>query len=228
MFVGQDRMGQRGGPSAHMRHSDSCLSALEHLETHNIFHRDIKPDNILLSRTDPTRIVLIDFGKAYYHDPRCVDKGPKDAPHNVRYAGGSPYWCSVRAYDGLVPSSEDDLESLSFVLFFLPQGELPWMPPGSVGLPSARLRAAKEFLTSSVVEKSAPVEYAAVVEAARRSDAGRYIKSTIVTLHTEMRRLSTSLGEVEQASLDWTTMPRTDQHRLASPDLGFGFGQPRD
>ncbi|KAF8328949.1 kinase-like domain-containing protein, partial [Amanita rubescens] len=42
------------------------LSALDHIHKHGFVHQDIKPENVLSSPTDPSRVFLIDFGlKAY-------------------------------------------------------------------------------------------------------------------------------------------------------------------
>ena len=50
------------------------LEALKHLHEHEIVHRDVKPENILVaSIAEAARVVLSDFGSAVYL-PNHVDK----------------------------------------------------------------------------------------------------------------------------------------------------------
>ncbi len=63
------------------------------------------------------------------------------------------------------------------------------------------------------------------MENPRRPNAGCHIKSTITALHAQMRRLAASLGESEQAPLDWITKPGANHPLLAIPDSGSEVGQ---
>ncbi|KJA16880.1 hypothetical protein HYPSUDRAFT_91024 [Hypholoma sublateritium FD-334 SS-4] len=100
------------------------LSALNHIHTRGIVHCDIKPNNILCSPMDPSKLVLIDFGIS-----RPVVQGVSgkpDAPSATKRLVGSPHWASLNAHRGLVLGPRDDLESLALTALFLVRGDLPW------------------------------------------------------------------------------------------------------
>ncbi|XP_062506700.1 serine/threonine-protein kinase PINK1, mitochondrial-like isoform X2 [Corticium candelabrum] len=63
------------------------LAGIEHLGKHNIVHRDLKLDNVLVSREGPgdnVRLVICDFGCSY-HAPNCLEKV---SARNLRDTGG--------------------------------------------------------------------------------------------------------------------------------------------
>lgn len=86
-----------------LNHANLQLSALEHLYAHNIVHRDVKSANILVSPSEPSRIVLIDFGLACrLSAEEMLSLGPKfyDPFEDRRDIMGTPDWCSLNAYQG--------------------------------------------------------------------------------------------------------------------------------
>ena len=109
-------------------------------------HRDVKPDNLLCSRDDLSRIKLIDFGISLQFGRGQPSKYDplKDRKHIV----GTLYWASLNSHNGestrrsqyLSPciqftnihtvdiSPRDDTESLAYVALFLLRGTLPWIP----------------------------------------------------------------------------------------------------
>ena len=82
------------------------LSALDHVHAHGFVHRDIKPDNILCSLKDPSKVVLIDFGIARgiaHGDSAQTDSEP-DPPSTPKWPVGSLHWASLNAHHGLSTS----------------------------------------------------------------------------------------------------------------------------
>eukprot|EP00708_Paratrimastix_pyriformis_P002181 GAFH01000921.1.p1 GENE.GAFH01000921.1~~GAFH01000921.1.p1 ORF type:complete len:586 (+),score=134.65 GAFH01000921.1:92-1849(+) len=105
--------------------ADQLITRIEFLHNKNFLHRDIKPDNFLVSRNprDPM-IYMIDFGLAkryrdhrtHQHIPYREDKG---LTGTVRYA-------TVNTHLGIEQSRRDDLESLGYIFVYFLKGSLPW------------------------------------------------------------------------------------------------------
>lgn len=101
----------------------SCLERIEMLHLKHHVHRDIKPDNFVLSKNNQ-KIYLIDYGLAKeYRSPstlvhRAIKTG-KNLTGTARYA-------SLNTHLGIEQSRRDDLEGLGFMLIYFFKGKLPW------------------------------------------------------------------------------------------------------
>ncbi|EIN06294.1 kinase-like protein [Punctularia strigosozonata HHB-11173 SS5] len=104
---------------------DQMLSALEHLHSFGIVHRDVKPANILACLDDPSRLKLIDFGIAKPFQ-RSGSPTQYDPIKEDRIIVGTLHWASLNSHRGVDLSRRDDLESLAYVGLFLLRGDLPW------------------------------------------------------------------------------------------------------
>lgn len=91
------------------------LRALGMLHRRNILHRDIKPQNLLLSSDGELRV--LDFGLAYC--PGLSNHVPGELP-------GTPSFIAPEAYAGSAPSAVQDLYSAGVTLYFLLTGHYPY------------------------------------------------------------------------------------------------------
>ena len=110
--------------------ADICMIGMQVIEriqwvhSKNIVHRDIKPDNFLIGRTDPNVIYLIDFGLSKKFKSSTTGK-------HIRFGftgklTGTVRFASANALRGGEQSRRDDLESIGYMIIYFMRGKLPW------------------------------------------------------------------------------------------------------
>lgn len=95
-------------------------SALEHARRHQIIHRDVKPQNILLTRTG--RAKLTDFGLATLADP---DAATNLTQHGA-LLGTIDYMAPEQAEDPRQADTRSDIYSLGCTLYHCLGGQVPF------------------------------------------------------------------------------------------------------
>jgi serine/threonine-protein kinase len=95
-----------------------AASALQAAHDKGILHRDVKPDNLMVSRTDDGRylVKLVDFGIA-----RTVDGGATKVTR-TGFAVGTPAYMSPEQLSGDTLDARSDIYSLALVAFVMMTG----------------------------------------------------------------------------------------------------------
>ncbi|MEM6315910.1 MAG: protein kinase, partial [Planctomycetota bacterium] len=93
-----------------------AADALHYAHQHGVLHRDIKPGNLMLSRTGTCKVV--DFGLAQIDDPSNPDPSNRTA--------GTPHYVAPEVVCNNPASPRADLYSLGSTLYFLLAGRKPF------------------------------------------------------------------------------------------------------
>jgi len=96
------------------------IHILETIHTQFVIHRDIKPQNFMISNEE---IFLIDFGFATFYIDEHGEHLRNCENKNII---GTPKYISYNLYHGVSPSRRDDLISLGYIYLYLYCKELPW------------------------------------------------------------------------------------------------------
>lgn len=198
---------------------------MEHIHERGFVHRDIKPENVLCSPTDPSKIILIDFGISQYIKPAPPTRYDplKESKHIV----GTLRWASLNAHDGIGEwltflsircmnslkitdlGPRDDLESLAYTAFFLLTADLPWRTSGShnesMKNNMQRIRALKAATSGDKLGASFPAEFGYLLDYSRRLEYNQ------TPDYAELKRWFTNLnervgGEDAEGPLDWSSI----------------------
>ena len=175
-----------------LRIARHALRGLEHAHRESVVHRDIKPDNILVTRTgrDADFARILDFGIA-----KLVGDSVQNAITQAGIAIGTPKYMSPEQAVGGTIDGRTDLYSLSIVLYEMLTGRTPFGDREPLKTLFAHVSEPVPTFAEIAPDVAVPPEVEALVRAglAKTSDdriktAGAYIERIDALIGRESRR----------------------------------------
>jgi serine/threonine-protein kinase len=182
------------------------LEALEHAHAHGVVHRDLKPDNIMLTRGAPGEVVkLFDFGIAKL---RGDGKAASQQLTQLGLAVGTPAYMSPEQASGQEIDARSDLYSCGVILYEVLTGRKPFEADTHVQVMSMHLTATPKPLRSVAMQARIPAALERVVLRALAKKPGDRFKSA-----RELR------GALEEAALAKYESPEISGHEATAVAL---------
>ena len=168
-----------------------CAQALDYAHRNDVTHRDIKPDNIMLTVDDDVKIV--DFGVAERKHKRSDDSFQ---------TVGTPTYMSPEQAKGEVVTGQSDLYSLGVILYQLLTGNVPFKAPGlaalSILITTKDAKPVRELRADIPIELEAIVSQAMAKNLDSRYKTGEEMSADLETVYQQVARASLALSPEEQ------------------------------
>ncbi len=187
-----------------------CCSALQAAHDLGIIHRDIKPDNIMVSRDrDGSAFVkVVDFGIA--------KAATGEAGQQVTKTGfilGTPDYMSPEQVSGETLDARSDVYSLALVLFRMLTEGLPFTGDTPHSVLMSRLTAEPRTIEEARPGSGLPPEIQQVLDRALARDRSNRFESAV----SFGQALSSAVLQVEQTETTVVTSPDMETVRLETP-----------
>ena len=170
-----------------------CAEALDYAHRNDVTHRDIKPDNIMLTGDDEVKIV--DFGVAEH-------KHKRQRSDDSYVTVGTPTYMSPEQAKGEVLSGQSDIYSLGVILYQLLTGNVPFKASGLAAL--SILITTKDPKPVRALRADIPIELEAIVSRAMakslddRYKTGKEMAADLAAIHQQVARAGVALSPEEQ------------------------------
>ncbi|CAE6498733.1 unnamed protein product [Rhizoctonia solani] len=208
--------------------ADQMMDALQHVHSHDLVHRDIKPNNIMLQNEGSWKLCLIDFGLT--RPPSGSRVSTTDTTYEASsstlerpaYVFGTLPFASLNAHErDSQLTFRDDLESLAYTLLWLLRGSLPWSHYAKCRTRVGRIRqvfAQKKRHTGSTMGVGHPVEFGELVD---------YARTLLLDEKPDYEGWRRRFQQVESNASDGTSIlgPRVPQDSAAPPKPPIEVGQ---
>jgi|GEM_PF-1516151 len=210
---------------------NQVCSALDEAHRHNIIHRDIKPDNIIVNVVDDRlKAKVLDFGIAKLRD---------DMASNLTQTGsilGTPHYMSPEQCLGEELDCRSDIYSVGIVLYEMLTGLVPFNSPTSAAVVVQQVTQAPPPLRSLNAAISPSVETAVLHALEKHRDARPQTAGSLAaefstaanksnpahrppTSEANERGQGPTWGNADPASLSTMVSDRASQQRLARSSL---------
>jgi serine/threonine protein kinase len=181
--------------------------ALEYAEKAGIVHRDIKPDNLMLTENGDVRLADLGIAK------RLNTDGKADQAEGVF---GSPHYMAPEQARGLPLDHRADLYSLGVTYYRMLSGKLPFTGKDAREIMEKQVFDAHEPL-KKLEPKLAPLVYFVIDRLLRKRPAERYPTATALIKDLERALEQTRQGVTEQSEGSTRTTPGSSgRHRPSS------------
>jgi serine/threonine protein kinase/tetratricopeptide (TPR) repeat protein len=142
--------------------------ALSHAHGHHTVHRDLKPDNVQLTKVgDKVWAKVLDFGIARMTRPA---QGAIQGNQSTIEIAGTPAYMSPEQILGKAPDIRTDLYSLGIILFEMLTASRPFEDENSVTLCMKQLNDAPPTIEDVLGSDKVPHDLARVIEQLLRKD----------------------------------------------------------
>ncbi|KAJ6486749.1 hypothetical protein C8R45DRAFT_1145174 [Mycena sanguinolenta] len=177
-----------------VRVAEQMLFGLEHVHKFRIVHRNIKPENLLVSLTDPSKILSVDFGLSRFFGPGVPSHYDPRATSLYLFIG------RIRVRATTPNLWRTFCCSPSAVIF---RGDLKsgLRPSNSTLYSMRRIQASKVACTDSALATNFLPEFARLLDYSRGLVYGQ--APDYEDLQARFGRLAESLGCEAHVQLDW-------------------------
>ena len=152
-------------PEETLSSAAQILAALDHAHSKGIVHRDIKPQNIMLTRSG--QIKVTDFGIAKLPNAETVTMTDK--------AIGTVYYISPEQASGKAIDARSDLYSLGVTMYEMATGELPFNAESPVSV--ALMQVNEKQVPPKEVNPDIPLGLQQIINSAMEKDPGERYQS---------------------------------------------------
>lgn len=148
---GRLRGGRALDPRLAAQYATQMGRALHHAHLRGIVHRDVKPQNMLVSSSDPNQLLLSDFGIAKLYDTRveqtlnaagAARTGSDASLTSFGQIVGTAEYMAPEQIEGRPVDARTDVYALGVVLFQMLTGEAPFQSTTAQGLLYQHVHAA--------------------------------------------------------------------------------------
>lgn len=174
-------------------------NALEHAHEHNIIHRDVKPHNILITKTGEAK--LTDFGIS-------MEAGSSTMT-NTESILGSVHYISPEQTKGVQASRASDIYSMGVVMYEMVTGKIPFEKDSPVAVALAHVQE-QPTLPSKLSPMVSPVLEGIILKAMDKVPEKRFFSCTEFSDQLKKLMNARKMGDSYDSFSDEKTMVLTN------------------